>query len=771
MNHFSRIIPQWASLRIQQDDNPCCLGAAVLLTMVLSWATALRVVHAIPVWDADIPDRQGQFTFFNSKKNGAFFGLPVGAADFDNDGLADLTIAPMNAPSGPDDLREKAGEVYVLRGTGTFIGAVDHSATTPETFPGLTILGARPGDFLGVEMFATADVNRDNIADLILGAQNYDGPEGNRSNCGGTFVILGGSGILADGSVLDLNFDPRSPPPGVITIFGEREGDRLGLWVEAGDFDGDGFDDLALGGDQSKGMNLDLDHDNVGMAAIIYGRDTFPSIIDLAEGPNNIPGSAFFYGVDEHDHFGSTLHGADINGDGQDELLISAALNRLSASYTDDPSLPARANGGGKGPDNKRNLAGEITIVFSDGLNGRFSGRIDFASSLPAELTGRVSVVYGSSRGEVCGEEIASADLDGDGREEIALGGLTARNPEGLLQAGVAYVMDGLESLKGSNLDLASPEDAPNELVIRTYYGDVSNMIFGDTMVGGDFNFDGIGDMTIGVPHTVDRNEPGQAVILYGSPEFIGDFTYPVQNVPQNTLDRTLITGPDGGDNFSYSLDAHDYDRDGYWDLVSNAMRGDGPNDDVINDLDVGEAHVFSGYHFSGISLSLDSLVPAGSSLGETTQVTLQGHGFTTDSRVFVDGKEILDIEVVNGNKIIASFPQRQTPVLATVEIETRHASTNPGLNFSYDEPFVRGDTNNSGGLTIEDPLETLGYLYLSGEANCLDSHDVNDSGTIDITDPIRNLFFQFVAGSPPPAAPYPAPGLDTTQDSLGCMN
>mgnify|MGYP002525935695 CR=1 FL=1 len=127
------------------------------------------------------------------------------------------------------DLREKAGEVYVLRGTGTFIGAVDHSATTPETFPGLTILGARPGDFLGVEMFATADVNRDNIADLILGAQNYDGPEGNRSNCGGTFVILGGRGILAAGSVLDLNFDPRSPPPAATTILRAPHGDPPAL--------------------------------------------------------------------------------------------------------------------------------------------------------------------------------------------------------------------------------------------------------------------------------------------------------------------------------------------------------------------------------------------------------------------------------------------------------------------------------------------------------------------------------------------------------------
>ena len=58
---------------------------------------------------------------------------------------------------------------------------------------------------------------------------------------------------LGSGSVLDLNFDPESPPPGVVTIFGERAGDRLGIWVEAGDFDEDGKADLALGADQSVG--------------------------------------------------------------------------------------------------------------------------------------------------------------------------------------------------------------------------------------------------------------------------------------------------------------------------------------------------------------------------------------------------------------------------------------------------------------------------------------------------------------------------------------
>ena len=136
---------------------------------------------AISVWDTAIEGQQGQFTFYNSKINGALFGLPVDAGDFDGDGNTDLAISPMAANSGPLSDKFRAGEVYVLRGDGSFIGSVDHAAFTNETFPGLTILGARAGDFFGVEMFS-ANVNGDEYEDLIVGAQNYDGFDDDRSN-------------------------------------------------------------------------------------------------------------------------------------------------------------------------------------------------------------------------------------------------------------------------------------------------------------------------------------------------------------------------------------------------------------------------------------------------------------------------------------------------------------------------------------------------------------------------------------------------------------
>lgn len=83
---------------------------------------------------------------------------------------------------------------------------------------------------------------------------------------------------------------------------------------------------------------------------------------------------------------------------------------------------------------------------------------------------------------------------------------------------------------------------------------------------------------------------------------------------------------------------------------------------------------------------------------------------------------------------------------------------------------FIRGDTNADAGLGIEDAILTLHYLFL-GEAppSCLKAADVDDDGAVDIVDPIRVLLHLF-DGSTPPGAPYPACGVDPTDDGLSCV-
>ena len=82
---------------------------------------------------------------------------------------------------------------------------------------------------------------------------------------------------------------------------------------------------------------------------------------------------------------------------------------------------------------------------------------------------------------------------------------------------------------------------------------------------------------------------------------------------------------------------------------------------------------------------------------------------------------------------------------------------------------FVRGDANGNQQVNISDPVVLLGYLFLGEDpVVCLDAADTNDSGTINVADAAYSLNFLFRGGRIPPP-PYPNPGLDPSEDALGC--
>ncbi|MGE3166335.1 MAG: S8 family serine peptidase [Planctomycetota bacterium] len=82
--------------------------------------------------------------------------------------------------------------------------------------------------------------------------------------------------------------------------------------------------------------------------------------------------------------------------------------------------------------------------------------------------------------------------------------------------------------------------------------------------------------------------------------------------------------------------------------------------------------------------------------------------------------------------------------------------------------PFVRGDTNDSGGLNLQDVIVLLQHLFLTPGLTCLDAADVDDSGTLNLVDGVALLSYLFAAGPPPPA-PFPTADTDPTPDALGC--
>jgi hypothetical protein len=82
--------------------------------------------------------------------------------------------------------------------------------------------------------------------------------------------------------------------------------------------------------------------------------------------------------------------------------------------------------------------------------------------------------------------------------------------------------------------------------------------------------------------------------------------------------------------------------------------------------------------------------------------------------------------------------------------------------------PFVRGDTDGTASLTMQDAIGVLQYLFIGAPLDCPDPADVNDDGRVDISDAVYLLRHLF-AGAPAPPPPAGEPGLDPTDDALDC--
>jgi len=164
------------------------------------------------------------------------------AGDVDGDGHEDLVVgAPLASPGG----RARAGMAYLLLGP-LAPGELDLAAAERS----IRILGPAPGALAGMSVAAAGDVNGDGLDDVVVGAPgaapNEEGPAGPP---GHAYVVFGARGL----SAVDLAaLGPRG-----FAIAGERRPfpDAFGFSVAgAGDVDGDGRADVAVGAPGNQGF-------------------------------------------------------------------------------------------------------------------------------------------------------------------------------------------------------------------------------------------------------------------------------------------------------------------------------------------------------------------------------------------------------------------------------------------------------------------------------------------------------------------------------------
>jgi hypothetical protein len=191
----------------------------------------------------------------------------------------------------------------------------------------ITIVGRDADDALGF-CVTSGDVNDDGKDDILLVAQRADGL-GGRQTSGEADIVLG-SDDLKD--TIDVAANEQD-----ITIPGSRPSDLLSSCSAGHDVNGDGIDDILLG---TGFAGPDLSRDGAGEAYVIFGRQDLPATIDPSSGVD-----VLFIGAEQRDRLGAAVGAGDINGDGQEDLLLAA------------PEAD--------GPDNSRTDAGEVYVLTS----------------------------------------------------------------------------------------------------------------------------------------------------------------------------------------------------------------------------------------------------------------------------------------------------------------------------------------------------------------------------------------------------------------------
>jgi hypothetical protein len=231
------------------------------------------------------------------------FGRTLTAGDFDGDGLADLAVGVWRENVGT---AANSGAVSVLYGTSGGLTAAGSQLLTQDS-PGVPGV-VEADDEVGVGLGA-GDFDRDRFADLAVGVPGED--YAGATDRGGAVTVLRGSagGLTGAGGQL---FTQDSP--GVLGV--AESGDNLGMDLAVGDFAGDGFADLAVGGAEDVDTAEDAGAVNVlpGSAGGLTGAGSQL----LTRNSPGVPGSA-----EPMDGFGIiSLAAADFDGDGHVDLAV-----------------------------------------------------------------------------------------------------------------------------------------------------------------------------------------------------------------------------------------------------------------------------------------------------------------------------------------------------------------------------------------------------------------------------------------------------------------
>ena len=485
-----------------------------------------------------------------------------------------------------------------------------------------------PGKALGIKRMcaprgsstgiAKGDFNGDGIADLAIGIPHKDVvfTDGTTTTtvteAGAVQVIYGTaeSGLAATATDIPSSQLLTAANPLLLPTSDSRAKirDTFGSALAAGDFNGDGFTDLAVA----------LPGRTVGLlkGAVIIFLGTARGLIGprLFLGPDTFLSSAAPNGAQLF--AGNSLTWGDFNGDGLGDLAVASTFTGDGGlSFTPGVTVLFGASHSGSGVTTTGKLhfdatavglaeaptgqAGSTTpsLVLTAGDFNR-DGVFDLVAASPFEsFTGAVHVLYGVAgfgpsdcvihscvlqpqlwqQGSnnvpgspvafaEFGQALAAGDFNGDGVADLAIGAPGDRVPIGSTTtfAGTVTV------IYGSTHGLVAPLTGtlvPQRInEVNLFLPPASDDNFGAALTANDFNGDGIKDLAVGAPGRPIQgvNEAGFVAVLYGSSSGLSSA---VQG-PQLLASSVFGVTPHDGDRFGQSLTAWNFGRSTQADLA-----------------------------------------------------------------------------------------------------------------------------------------------------------------------------------------------------------